>query len=172
MGCPLLQLSPLSGSVPEIPQYLFPARSRPGGRARPVLQGVLVPEGWTRSPSGTGAAGAPGDGGSCAHLSGGHSLSFLSPGLGSVGPRARDSSSPVHCLPGPPAEGLPAVLRGPESPFISQRRLPAMPGVPFQPERNISKGPVPSASSLLRHLFFLVTEKREWSERLECIFRN
>lgn len=43
-------------------------------------------------------------------------------------------------VPQAPAEGLPAMLRGQESPFMCQRCLPVMLGVPFQPERNVLKG--------------------------------
>ena len=64
--------------------------------------------------------------------------------------------------------GLPTALRAQGGPVVCLKcRV-----FSFSQSRAFTKGQMASDKSLLGLLFFLVTEKRDRSERHECIFRN
>lgn len=99
------------------------------------------------------------------------SLGLLSAGFESTSSQSWGQPVCLSTVSQAPVAGLPTALRA-RGPFICGRRLLKCWVFCFSQSGAFPKGQIPSDQSLPRSPSFLVTEKRDWSERRECIFRN
>lgn len=99
------------------------------------------------------------------------SLSFLCPGFENMGSQSPWRSICLCIVSRAPVESLPQ-CGGDRQAHSSARDASLKCGCSFQPERSIFKGPYSLRLISAKTPFFLVMDKRDWSERPECIFRN